>query len=358
MCCSCFCNCLQAFLSNCCKCLGKTAMACCRGMCRCFCNAVSPGCGFLCQIILYALFQGFNIGTDVGVFFETSKTYQRCDELSTATLVPLSNTTNITRPYCVATKNATQAMIGEKASTLQILEGTFFFFMCLSGGVYVIHIVVLFPNTCKHLKDENFENMVTEAGPYYQKILQIHTLFLLLETLIHDVPMSCLAVELCAQMWGAGGINCWECAIKPSDLPPNPMGLINCEKWLGLMLGSIALVSVYKGILPLYAWIGNPFCWACYPLRICVVLPAGLLYCVLTLAPAMGVAINRLFVVAPQMKTEMGTISSTIWTFGMFFWGIIVLVSVLYKYFCGKWICGVCCPCESKEGEGKSGCLC
>ena len=222
-------------------------MACCRGICRCFCNAVSPGCGFLCQIIMYALFQGFNIGTDVGVFFETSKTYQRCDELSTATLVPLSNTTNITRPYCVATKNATQAMIGEKASTLQILEGTFFFFMCLSGGVYVIHIVVLFPNTCKHLKDENFENMVTEAGPYYQKILQIHTLFLLLETLIHDVPMSCLAVELCAQMWGAGGINCWECAIKPSDLPPNPMGLINCEKWLGLMLGSIALVSVYKG---------------------------------------------------------------------------------------------------------------
>jgi len=115
---------------------------------------------------------------------------------------------------------------------------------------------------------------------------------------------------------------------------------------------------LFAGILPLYAWIGNPFCWACYPLRICVVLPAGLLYCVLTLAPAMGVAINRLFVVAPQMKTEMGTISSTIWTFGMFFWGIIVLVSVLYKYFCGKWICGVCCPCESKEGEGKSGCLC
>lgn len=335
-------------------------MACCRGMCRCFCNAVSPGCAFLCQIILYAIFQGFNIGTDVGVFLETSETYKRCDDLSTATLVPLSNATNLTRPYCVATENATQAMLGEKAATLQILEGVFFFFMCLSGGVYIIHIIVLFPNTCKHWRDENFENMVTEAGPYYQKILQIHTLFLLMETLVHDVPMSCLAVELCAQMWGAGGVNCWECAIKPDDLPPNPMGLINCEKWLGLMLGSIALVSVYKGILPLYAWIGNPFCWACYPLRICVVLPAGLLYCVLTLAPAMGVAINRLFVVAPQMKIEMGTISSTIWTFGMFFWGIIFLVSVLYKYFCGKWICGVCCPCERKEGEGKggTGCLC
>lgn len=222
-------------------------MACCRGLCRCFCNAVSPGCGFLCQIILYAFFQGFNIGTDVGVFMETTETYARCDELSTATLVPLTNETNLTRPYCVGTENATQELIGDKAATLQILQSVFFFFVCLSGGIYVVHIAVLFPNMCKHWKDENFENIVQDSAPYYQKILQIHTLFLLAETLVHDVPMSCLAVELCAQMWGAGGINCWECAMTPDDLPVNPMGLINCELWLGLLLGSIAIVSIYKG---------------------------------------------------------------------------------------------------------------
>ena len=121
------------------------------------------------------------------------------------------------------------------------------------------------------------------------------------------------------------------------------------------------LLTIFLGILPLYAWIGNPFCWACYPLRVCVVLPAGFLYCVLTLAPAMGVAINRLFSVAPQMKDEMGTIAQTIWTFGLFFWGIIFLITFLYRYLCGKCICAICCPCEKKEGgEGKegSGCLC
>ena len=121
------------------------------------------------------------------------------------------------------------------------------------------------------------------------------------------------------------------------------------------------LTIFFLGILPLYAWIGNPFCWACYPLRVCVVLPAGFLYCVLTLAPAMGVAINRLFNVAPQMKDEMGTIAQTIWTFGLFFWGIIFLITFLYRYLCGKCICAICCPCEKKEGgEGKegSGCLC
>lgn len=115
-----------------------------------------------------------------------------------------------------------------------------------------------------------------------------------------------------------------------------------------------------SGILPLYSWIGNPFCWACYPLRVCVVLPAGFLYCVLALSPAMGVAINRLFKVAPQMKDEMGTIASTIWTFGLFFWGIIFLLTFLYWYFCGKCLCMLCCPCERKEkADGsKEGCLC
>ena len=222
-------------------------MAVCRAVCRCFCNAVSPGCAFLCQIILYAMFQGFNIGTDVGVFLETAKTFTRCDELATGILEPLTNETNVTRPYCLATENATQALLGEKVETLKLLEGVFFFFLCLAGSIYVVHIIVLFPNTCKHWGDDNFENMVVEASPYYQKILQIHTLFLFLETIIHDVPMSCLAIELCAQMWGVDGINCWECAKTPTELPTIPQSLINCELWLGLLLGSIAVVSVYKG---------------------------------------------------------------------------------------------------------------
>ena len=85
-----------------------------------------------------------------------------------------------------------------------------------------------------------------EASPYYQKILRTHTIFLYTETLVHDMPVACLAVEMCAQMWGIGGVNCWDCARTPADMPP-PQSLPNCELWLGLLLGSIAVVSAYKG---------------------------------------------------------------------------------------------------------------
>ncbi|EDO39491.1 predicted protein [Nematostella vectensis] len=355
----CIFNCIGKCIGGTCKCVGKSLMACLRGLCKCFCNPVSAAAGFFIQIFLYAGFQGFNIGTDVGIFLETTKTYAKCYELAT-TPIYLTNTTNTTdQIYCVnKLANATQSHLMDQLQILTILEGTFFFFICLSGAVYMVHIAVLFPNACRHWRDDNFENMLAEASPYYSKVLQIHTYFLLLESVIHDVPMSCLAIEMCAQMWGIGGINCWECASSLEALPA-PHAQPGCEMWLGLLLGSIALVSIYKGILPLYAWIGNPFCWACYPLRICVVLPAGFLYCVLVLAPSMGVALNRLFLVEPLMRQEMGTYADTIWTFGLFFYGIIAIVCVVYWLLCGKCICVMCCECKKKDAkDGSAGCLC
>lgn len=262
----CIFSCIGKCIGLTCKCLGKSCMATCRALCRCFCNPVSPGAGFFIQIFLYAIFQGFNIGTDVGIFLETTKMYSKCNALAT-TIIYVGNTTNVTdHIYCVnSLSNATQGHLMDQIQTLQILQGVFFFFICLSGGIYVVHIAVLFPNACRHWRDENFENMLAEAPAYYQKILQIHTLFLLLESVIHDMPMSSLAIEMCAQMWGIGGVNCWECASSMELLPTAAQSLPGCEKWLGLLLGSIALVSIYKGKLTniqwvCYVWLINTVC--------------------------------------------------------------------------------------------------
>ena len=240
------CNCIGKCLGLLCKCMGKCLSKTCKAICRCFCNAVSPGAGFFIQIFLYAAFQGFNIGTNVGVFLEATETYERCHRVATEELVPL-NGTNISKLYCSSTPNATQSLLNSQAENLKLLEGFFFFFICLSGAIYLLHIIVLFPNACRHWKDPNFENMIEEATPYYQKILRTHTIFLYTETLVHDIPVACLAVEMCAQMWGIGGVNCWDCVGAPGDVP-TPQALPNCELWLGLLLGSIALVSAYKGM--------------------------------------------------------------------------------------------------------------
>ena len=56
---------------------------------------------------------------------------------------------------------------------------------------------------------------------------------------------------------------------------------------------------LFVGMMPLFLWIGNPFCFPCIPLRLLVVLPGGLIALVMTFAPAMGVAKNRLLTLAP-----------------------------------------------------------
>ena len=52
-------------------------------------------------------------------------------------------------------------------------------------------------------------------------------------------------------------------------------------------------------MMPLYVWLGNPFCFPCIPLRILVVFPGGLITMVMTFGPVMGVTKNRLLQFAP-----------------------------------------------------------
>ena len=57
--------------------------------------------------------------------------------------------------------------------------------------------------------------------------------------------------------------------------------------------------SFTQGMMPLYVWLGNPFCFPCIPLRILVVFPGGLIAMVMTFGPIMGVTKNRLLQFAP-----------------------------------------------------------
>lgn len=56
--------------------------------------------------------------------------------------------------------------------------------------------------------------------------------------------------------------------------------------------------------MPLYLWIGNPFCFPCIPLRLLVVFPGGLIAMVMTFGPVMGVTKNRLLRFAPEGKFD------------------------------------------------------
>ena len=81
--------------------------------------------------------------------------------------------------------------------------------------------------------------------------------------------------------------------------------------------------------MPLFLWIGNPFCFPCIPVRLIVVLPGGLIALVMTFGPIMGLAKNRLLQFAPEvMQAEIGEVAKTFFSIGMIFWGVFGMIAL------------------------------
>ena len=127
------------------------------------------------------------------------------------------------------------------------------------------------------------------------------------------------------------------------------------------------LLTFFTGILPLYFWIGNPFCWSCYPLRFLIAAPAGLGFMVMVLAPCMGIAKLRVMVEVPDLAGTVGAPSDIIFMIGLVFWVILIVGFLAYKIFY-SFIMELC-PClawceddDKKKKDAKeektTGCLC
>ena len=121
------------------------------------------------------------------------------------------------------------------------------------------------------------------------------------------------------------------------------------------------------GILPLYFWIGNPFCWSCYPLRFLIAAPAGLGFMVMVLTPCMGIAKLRVMVEVPDLKGAVSGPSDIIFSIGLVFWVLLIVGFLAFKIF-HNFIMELC-PClawcedddkdkKRKEEEKTTGCLC
>ena len=93
------------------------------------------------------------------------------------------------------------------------------------------------------------------------------------------------------------------------------------------------------GMAPLFVWLGNPCCFPCIPLRILVVLPAGVISAVMTFSPAMGLANYRLVQYSPQAfrATIQGTVN-TLFMLGMVFWAL-CFVFFLVGFCCWHQFC-------------------
>ncbi|XP_031568516.1 uncharacterized protein LOC116303161 [Actinia tenebrosa] len=333
-------------------------ISCCSVVCKVCCRYMSAKVAFLIQFLVYGIFQGFNVATDAALFVELFKTQRRCSNMTSSPFHCTSFTPG-------NSSSTLKKLLEDHVDTLEVLEYSMMLVMGVGAAIYIVHMIILIPNLCKNFHDPDIALEVEGkvAPRYYQNITITHCMFMVLESIIHDIPASCLAMEISVHFWGKNDVNCWECSPITEPLPKE-QSLSNTKLWLALMITGIGLLALYKGLMPLYFWVGNPFCWSCYFLRFFMVMPAGFIYALLILTPCMGVAALRVIPAVPSLKDEIGGTADTFWSIGLVFWVLIFICFI--TYFCCKRTIMDLCPClawceepksRNKE-EKKAGCIC
>lgn len=228
--------------------LCEFCIGCCSKICAVFCREISMKTAYIIQFTVYSVLQGYNVASDIGMFFDVFYAVKKCNKIESAsgmngTQVDPGGSNSI---YCRDPGNFTISDLDKHTTTLEILQWFFLIFAGIGAGLYIAHICTLLPNLCKHCREPEFEQEVDslDTPKYYRSILHIHTVFMCLETFVHDIPVSCLAVELSVHYFGPA--NCWECAASASSIPAE-LSLVRSSLWIGLKVSAVALITIYKG---------------------------------------------------------------------------------------------------------------
>lgn len=217
-------------------------------ICAVFCREITWKCSYIIQFTVYSILQGYNVASDIGMFFDVFSAVRKCNELHESS----ANRTQVdpggTLIHCRQPGNFTVSDLDKHILTLEILQWFFLIFAGIGVGIYIAHLCILLPNLCKHCRDPGFEHEVDspDTPRYYRNIVHIHTVFMCLETFIHDIPTSCLAVELSVHYFGPAEINCWECSLSATSIPAE-ISLKRSSMFIGLKISAVALITIYKG---------------------------------------------------------------------------------------------------------------
>jgi len=226
----------------------------------------------------------------------------------------------------------------EQWATLLDFREILLVFCIIGATIYVLHAVMLIPNIIQSCRVNDPVSLKDTGNAYFRNRLKVHALMLVLETIVFDIPAGCLTMEILSLIW-EGPLS--------QDVNLRPSKII-----LALSLTGLAFIALYKGMMPLYLWIGNPFCFPCIPLRLLIVFPGGIIAMVMTFGPVMGVAENRLLQFAPEViRAEIGGMASTFFSIGMIFW--IIFAFAFAGGFCCWYkvcregadanVCSLCC---------------
>ena len=166
----------------------------------------------LIEFIIWVILQVTCIGNHFGVWALippyvidiTSPTYMNVTRLRN---VSLWNDTSACDMMSGNTsyKNCTMPEIKENSEAqwknLELFRHMLLIFCIVATFIFLVHAVLLIPNIIQSFRVKEPALLKETGNAYFQNVLKIHCIFLILETIVFDIPAGCLSMELLSQIW-------------------------------------------------------------------------------------------------------------------------------------------------------------
>lgn len=203
----------------------------------------------LIEFMIWTLLQGMNIGNHYGVWAIVKSHVMdvtRFNETATnftTTMLPrlitgMPGTTNIpvidgSNEISFPVQNDTRMTLEEQWSTLIDFRLMLLVFNGIGTALFLVHACLLMPNVIQSFRVKDPALLPETGNAYFRSVLKIHCTFLILETILFDIPAGCLTMELLSLIW---------------EGPLSEATNMEVSKIiLALSLTGLAFIALYKG---------------------------------------------------------------------------------------------------------------
>lgn len=275
------------------------------------------------ELISFIFLYGFDLGMDISVLLEAQHSYNAyriLDNSNGDTSVSNNESKHIT--FCSSgpwNKDDYQREIKSfgKALLAMIIFTALACFLTLS--FLVGNILIIYRTATSSRSDENQS----------EKYVTVKFVFGFVCSVLQDIPLTCLAVDLYIRRSGPQGLTCWACYHDETCADKHVLRerFDHTRTLLAVSLTAAAVVSLYKGLTTFYRWSRVDNC-RCYEIRACVSIFVGVCFAIVILTPCLGLLKFSLFTLPSESGSVFSGITDKLFMIGVMIWGVFIVVVV------------------------------
>lgn len=272
------------------------------------------------EVALFILLYGFDIGTDISVLLEAQRTYNDYRSL-------FQNSNDSARNeskqigFCSSGPWNTedyQRNLGSFDSTLIAMKvfltlASFLFLLYLALHIWIIHLVIGDPD----LEEHEIEKYITAKF-----------VFGLTCSMVQDISLTSLSVDLFVKRTGPKGLICWGCYYDETCVNKYILGkrFDHTTTLLAISLTAVVILSLYKGFVIFYRWSRVDECH-CYEIRACVSLFVGGCFALVVLTPCLALFKFAFFTLPSESENVFSGITDRLFMIGVMIWGVFIVIA-------------------------------